>query len=190
MGKLIVDITMSLDGFVAGLDINTKQPMGIGGLRLHNWIFNAKTDADTQLLQEITAGTGAVIIGGRTYLTAIDEAWGGQSPFEAPAFVLLKERPTASIKGFTYVTNGIESAVSQATAVAGDKNIWVMGGATTIQQFLKVGLIDELHIHIADVLLGAGTRLFDHLSSEHIELERIRVIQTPAATHLSFRVAR
>ncbi|MBC7870864.1 MAG: dihydrofolate reductase family protein, partial [Chitinophagaceae bacterium] len=144
MGKVFLDITMSLDGFIAGTQITNEQPMGEGGLRLHDWMFKTKSDVDANLLDEIVETSGAVIVGNRTYTTAIDDAWEGVSPFSAPAFVLSHSVPEVVVNGFTFVTNGIESALTQAKSVAGDKNVWVMGGANIIQQYIKVGLVDEM----------------------------------------------
>ena len=118
--------------------------------------------------------------------------WGDEPPFHMPVFVLTHEarEPEAKEGGttFTFVNDGIESALEQARAAAGDKNVSVGGGANTIQQFLRVGLLDELQIHITPLLLGGGVRLFDDLGPEHIELETTRVIESPAVTHLRYRV--
>lgn len=190
MGKVVGEITMSLNGYVAGPDISTEYPLGKGGERLHDWLFSKKTETDAAILNETVDTSGAVIVGARTYLVAIDEeeAWNKKSPFAAPAFVLLREVPTEQIAGFTYVTDGIESALKQAQAAAGDKNVWIMGGANTIQQYLKAGLIDELKIHVASVLFSEGTMLFNDIGPNNIELEKIAVSETPAATHFHFRV--
>ncbi len=186
MGKVFVNITMSLDGFIAGPNISLQNPLGEGGIRLHNWMFDAKTAADALILDEITDTTGAVILGRRTYADAIDDAWEGVTPFKAPAFVLANTVPQRVAAGFTFVTAGIESALAQATAVAGDKNVWVMGGAAVIQQFIKAHLLDELQISIAPVLFAAGTPLFEHIGTQQIELQSNRVIQTPQATHIRY----
>lgn len=190
MGQVVLDITMSLDGFIAGSDITLQQPMGKNGPRLHDWLFDRKTDTDVKLIGEWVASVGAVITGGRTYTIAIDDSWGGVSPFEAPAFVPTNKVPAKIVDGFTFVTDGIQSALDQAQAAAGSKNIWIMGGAGIAQEYLKAGLVDELYIHIAPILLGAGTRLFDHLAAELVELEKISSVDTPAATHLRFRVVK
>ena len=188
MSKVIADITMSLDGFIAGPEISRQHPLGKKGERLHEWLFNNKTAADTAILDELTANAGAVIIGNRTYTTAINDAWEGVSPFNVPAFVICKTIPDTAVYGFTFVTDGIAPALKKAKAIAGDKNVWVMGGANIIQQYLKTGLADELHIHIVPVLFLQGTRLFDHLKSARIELKKLTVINTPAATHFQFEV--
>lgn len=181
---------MSLDGFTAGVNPSREQPLGYNGHRLHEWMFGDKTDRDTQVLDEITASSGAVILGKRTYADAIDDAWGGVSPFIAPALVLAHEVPARRAEGFTFVTDGIESALTQARTIAQGKNVWVMGGANTIQQYLRAGLIDELQINLVPLLLGRGVRLFDQPGSELIELESTRVIESTRVTHLRFRVVK
>jgi dihydrofolate reductase len=186
MGKVVLDITMSLDGFIAGPDISRENPLGKGGERLHNWLFKEKTKQDEVILNEVVETSGAVITGGRTYTTAIEDAWGGTSPFAVPAFVLSSKEPEIKVKGFTFCKDGIVDALSKSKKAAGDKNVWVMGGASTIQQFLKAGLFDEFHLHIVPVLFVRGTRLFDHIGAEQIELIRRKAITTPGATHFYF----
>jgi dihydrofolate reductase len=192
MGKVILDITMSLDGFIAGPNITSKLPLGEGGLRLHDWIFGAKTDTDAMILQELTESSGAVILGRRTYDDAIEDAWGGVSPFQVPAFVVSGEQPEQAIENssFIFVTDGIESAIRQARAVAGDKNVWVMGGANLAQQYIEAGLLDEMQIHVAPVLFCEGTPLFQYIGIDRIELESTRVLETPGAIHLRYRVVK
>lgn len=190
MQKVILEITMSLDGFIAGPDISSKQPMGKDGLRLHEWIFNCKTDTDARLINDIVQSSGAVIVGARTYITAIDEAWEGVSPFSVPAFVVSNNVPEIIVPGFTFVTDGIVSALAKAKAAAGEKNIWVMGGANIIQQFLKEKLFDDLHLHIAPILLTKGTRLFESIGEVQIELKKTKVTDTPGATHMQFEVVK
>ena len=179
---------MSLDGFIAGPNVSPEFPMGEGGEQLHDWLFDKKTGIDTEVINELLEASGAVIVGGRTYNLGIDSGWGGRSPFQVPAFVLTRHVPEKLIEGFTFVTTGIESAITQAKAAAGDKNIWIMGGATIAQQYIKAGIPDEIHIHLIPILLGSGTRLFDHPMSKQIELEKIKLIESPAATHFQFRV--
>ncbi|MEO6285660.1 MAG: dihydrofolate reductase family protein [Dyadobacter sp.] len=188
MQKVILDITMSLDGYIAGRDISPQTPLGVRGERLHDWLFKGKTPADEKILNEMVSSSGSVITGGRTYTTAIPDAWGSATPFEVPAFVLIREVPELAVPGFTYITTGPEDALKEARKAAADKNVWIMGGADTIRQYLSKGLADELHIHIAHVLLNGGTRLFETISEEHIELEKYNLIESPAATHIYFRV--
>lgn len=186
MSKTVLDISMSLDGFIAGANISPQQPLGEGGIRLHDWFFGAKTPMDETIMNDLIASTGAVVLGGKTYKDAIDDEWGGKTPFHTPAFVLVHSLPQTIGDGFTFVTDGIESALEQAKATAGDKNVWLMGGANTLQQYLNAKLVDELHIHIAPLILGKGTRLFENVRA--MELERTRLIETPAATHVHYLV--
>jgi dihydrofolate reductase len=188
MQKVILDITMSLDGYIAGPQVSLEFPLGIGGDRLHDWMFKEKTPAAEKILNELVNSTGSVIIGGRTYSTAIPDAWGGATPFDAPAFVLIRETPDVAVKGFNYITSGPEDALKEAKKAASDRNVWIMGGADTIRQYLNKGLADELHIHLAHVLLNGGTRLFETIREQHIELEKYGLTESPAATHIYFRV--
>ncbi len=188
MGIVYVNITMSLDGFVAGPNISEANPLGEGGERLHNWMFKDQTAADNLIAGEMNARAGAIILGRRTYADAIDGAWGGVTPFQAPAFVLAKKVPVKVANGFTFVTDGIESALKQARAIAGDKDIWLMGGANVIQQYIKAGLVDEIQVSIAPVLFVRGTRLFEHIGTDSIALQSNRVIQTPQATHIRYNI--
>lgn len=187
MGKVVLDITMSLDGFIAGKNINPEQPLGEGGDRLHDWFFAGKTDLDEEIMQKLINSTGAVIVGGRTYRDAIDDAWQGQTPFHAPAFVLVHSIPQTTVDGFSFVLDGIESALSQAQAMAGHKDVWLMGGANVLQQYIQKGLVDEMALHIAPILLGAGVRLFDNIDTQHLELKPMEVIKTSGATHLRYQ---
>lgn len=183
MGKIIAEITQSLDGFIAGAGISKEIPMGGNGELLHDWMFDKATDADRKWLEELTATTGAVILGHRTYDTAIEDAWGGATPFEVTAFVVCHTAPAQKIEGFVYVTTGIEDALQQARQTAGDKNVWIMGGASIIQQYLKANLVDELRLHVAPVLLGRGTHLFTDKDPMMTMLENVSVVQTPGAVH-------
>lgn len=188
MAKIIFDISMSLDGFIAGPNISPQYPMGVGGMRLHDWLFDKRTDTDTKVLNETVETSGAVIFGGQTYRVAIDNGWGGCTPFQVPAFVLTRHVPEKLIEGFIFVTDGIQSAIEQAKAIAGGKNIWIMGGANIAQQFIKAGLLNEIHIHLVPVLLCGGTRLFDHTGNRQIELEKINLVESAGVTHSKFRV--
>lgn len=187
MGKVIAEITMSLDGFVAGPGINNQQPLGRNGDMLHEWIFGKATEADKAIIDEAMKNSGAVILGNRTYSTALD-AWAGASPFSAPAFVLCHTKPSKQVAGFSYVTNGIDEALAQAQQVAATKNIWIMGGASVIQQYLQAGKIDELHLHIAPILLKQGTRLFENIGEGLVTLHPQSVMATPGAIHTAFRI--
>lgn len=204
MGKVVVDITTSLDGFVAGPNDGLELPLGEGGERLHQWVFDlaswrephglagGKTNRDSEVLDEAFKAAGAIVIGRRMFDNA--KGWGEKPPFGMPVFVLTHEarEPEAKEGGttFTFVNDGIESALEQARAAAGDKNVSIGGGANTIQQYLNAGLLDEIQIHIAPLLLGGGIRLFEHLDTGPAELEFTRVIESPEVTHLRFRVLR
>ena len=191
MGKVTLNMSMSLDGFIAGPNVDVELPMGKGGLRLHDWLFNSSTsEVDAAVEREIFAATGAVILGRRTFDVGVQE-W-RDTPFPVPCFVLTHRPRAVLVKKsgtFTFVSDGIESALQQAQAVAAEKNISLMG-ADVAQQFLKAGLLDEIQINLVPVLLGDGVRLFDHLDIEPMELEKTRVLDSPAVTHLSLRVVK
>jgi dihydrofolate reductase len=190
MQKVVVSITMSVDGFSAGPNISKDSPLGKEGESLHDWMFVNKTEADTILMTELVDSMGAVIVGSRTYVTAIEEAWSGVTPFKIPAFVVCHEIPQTVAPGFTFVTDGIESALAKAREVAGNKNIWVMGGANIIQQYLNAKLVDILQIHIASFFFVKGTRLFEHIDLAKTELRKTGVIDTPGAVHITYEILR
>jgi len=191
MTKVIFDISMSLDGFVTASNIRPEEPMGDGGQRLHEWAFG-EDDRNRELLAEAVNSIGAVIAGRRTYDFSV-AGWGVNSPAgpaRVPVFVVTHAGPEDAPEGgvYTFVTDGIESVLNEAKAAARDKTVAVMGGADIGRQYIRAGLIDEISIHLVPMLFGSGTRLFEHLGSEHIQLESAGVIETPAATHLRFRV--
>jgi len=181
MGKVFLSITMSLDGFTAGQRITQENPMGLNGQLLHKWLFANKQKEDEEVATDMFKNCGAVILGSRTYTTAIDGVWESKSPFPVPALVLSSKKINVT-KGFIVVSDGIQTALSQAKSIAKEKDILVMGGASVAQQFLEADLLDEVHIHIAPILLGSGTRLFEN--NRTIELTKIKVIETAGATHL------
>ena len=203
MGKVVFEISMSLDGFIAGPNDRPGLGLGEGGERLHQWAYDlaswrerhglagGQTNRDAELLDEAFRNTGASIVGRRMFDNA--EEWGENPPFDMPVFVLTHQAREPLVKGattFTFVTDGIESALAQARAAAGAKNVAIGGGANVAQQYLKAGLLDEIEIHLVPILLGGGIRLFDRLGDAQIELERMRVIDSPAVTHLRFRVVK
>jgi dihydrofolate reductase len=202
MGKVVLDISMSLDGFIAGLHDGPDNPMGDNGVeKLHKWIWGDRSDgvpgdgatgANREVLAELKNTTGAIVVGRRTY--DIVNGWGGTHPFGAiPAFVVSKDAPKNVPQGetkFTFVTDGVESAIEQAKRAAGNQNVYVVGGANVAQQCIKAGLLDEMRIHTAHWLLGEGIRLFDHLGTESIELERTKVVDSTGVTHLMFRIVK
>jgi len=216
MGKLRFEITMSVDGFTTGPDPGFEHPLGIGGDRLHEWLFGLRgfrerhgdtggeTGPDNDLLEESFNATGAIIMGRRMFSGGegpweddpnADAWWGDDPPFGVPVFVLTHHpRETVTKRGgstFTFVTDGIEAALEQAQAAAGDKDVGIGGGASVAQQYLKAGLLDEMLLHVAPVLMGVGVRLFEnHLDDGQVELECTQVIQSPAVNHLRYRIVR
>jgi len=205
MSKLVADITMSLDGFITGPDDAPGRGRGERGESLHYWVMGGPwryddqsrrfdpVDVDRGVLAEAIGSIGAGIIGRRMF--DVTGGWGGNPPGGPGAryFVLSHSVPPEWVRPdspFTFVTDGIDSALAQARAVAGDKDVGIGGGARVIQQYLAAGLVDELRLHLAPVLLAAGKRLFDHLGEQTIELDRTRVLESPYATHLFFTVRR
>src|SRR5215216_6385659 len=193
MTKVIFDISMSLDGFVTASNVRTEEPMGDGGQRLHEWAFG-QDERNRELLAEAVNFVGALIAGRRTYDLSVPW-WGADGPAgpaRVPVFVVTHAEPEEVPEGgvYTFVTDGIESALEQSKAAAGDKDVAVMGGAEIGQQFIRAGLIDEISIHLVPVLFGGGTRMFEHPGSEHIQLETAGVIETPTATNLRFRIVK
>lgn len=190
MASVIVEMTLSLDGFIAGPQVNKEHAMGIGGDRLHQWIFGGKSKGDEAALEETKQMTGAVIIG-KTMFDVGLQYW-NDTPYPVPTFVLTHaplEKLSMKSSSFTFVTTGIDNALFQAKAASGNKNVLVMGGANVAQQYIRSRLFDELWIHIAPVLLGEGIRLFEHIGTDHIELERISLVGTQSMTHMKFRKA-
>jgi dihydrofolate reductase len=206
MGKVVLDISASLDGFVAGPSPTLEEPLGQGGEQLHEWIFTlaswrerhgrsgGATNPDDEVMAENLASTGAVLMGRRMFSgdPKADSWWGDDPPFRVPVFVLTHHERSPMQRGsttYTFVTDGVEIAVEQARTAAGDRNVSVAGGASVAQQVLSAGLMDELEIHVVPILLGGGRRLLDGLDPS-IRLERVRVVDSPAVTHLRYRVVR
>lgn len=196
MGKVFFDMTVSLDGYIAGPDENADQPLGANGERLHDWISNSAESADDgAVLSELFSSTGAVVAGRRTYdMSEGPNGWGdGPLGADVPVFVVTHQAPARNKTGgavFTFVTDGCEKALEEARAAAGDKDVYVMGGADLARQYVEAGSLDEIRLHIVPVLLGAGRRLFDALGTAPVELEVVRVVSTPHATHVRYRLAR
>jgi dihydrofolate reductase len=189
----VLEMSMSLDGYIAGPNDELSNPFGDGGQRLHDWFvapdgeFFRPAGPAGQLIDEMNA-TGAVLVGRRT--AEFVDHWGGDH-HSVPIFVPSHRPPGPSVANYplvTYVTDGIASAMAQAKAAAGDRNVMVHG-AYTAQRALEVGVLDELQIHQIPVLFGGGRRLFEVLPSR-IELEVVRVIDTSEATHIRYRVGR
>jgi dihydrofolate reductase len=202
MGKVRTGHSTSLDGFIAGPNDGPEAPMGEGGERLLGWYFGGDTEyrlpgtemvfkvapQTAELLRQTRTTTGALVTGRRTF--DLTHGWGGRHPLDVPVFVVThKASPEWVSEGspFTFVSDGLQSAVAQAKAAAGDKDVGVIG-ANLVQQCIKAGLLDEIHLDLVPVVLGGGVGLFDRLGTGPIELERIRVIEGAGVTHLTFRV--
>jgi dihydrofolate reductase len=191
MALVICDMSISLDGYVTGPNGSRQNPLGDGGGVLHDWIWDAATDEDRAMLREMIDGCSAVVMGRKSFdQTEGEGGWGEGGPVgDIPCFVVTHNEPTRSYPPvFTFVTDGVASAIEQAKQVAGEKVVG-LHGASVMQQALPLGLVDEIRVHVVPVLLGGGTPLFARLASA-IGLERTSVQVTPAATHLGFRVVR
>lgn len=194
MGEVASSMSMSLDGFVTGPRDSRQFPLGEGGEVLHHWLGPTATPADRAVLQEMLDGAGSIVMGRRSYDFCVGEGgWGDGGPVgQTPCFVLTHQPPdpTAVPKVFTFVTDGIGSAIAQAKEAAGDRTVGIHG-ATAAQQALAAGLLDEIQVHLVPVLLGGGVRLFDLLGAHQVQLERDRVVEAGSGvTHLRFRVNR
>jgi len=191
MGKVVYDISMSLDGYVSGANVRLEAGLGDDGERLHDWGFNS-TDPHNLELVAGWVNTGAVIVGRKTYDLSI-QYWGADGPIHkarVPVIVLShsvpNDVPERSV--YTFVDN-VEAAFEKAQQAAGEKNIGVQG-PDTARQLIQRGLVDEIFIHLVPVLFGSGIRLFDETKSDHVSLETVEVIRTPEAIHLRFRVVK
>jgi len=212
MSKLRFDITMTLDGYVAGPNQSVEHPLGEGAEHLHDWAFKLKffremhgdegggeTGTNDDVLREGFANIGATIMGRNMFgggpgPWANDPWtgwWGDNPPFHTPVFVLTHyAREPLVMQGgttFTFVTDGIESALEQAREAAGGKDVSLGGGANVAQQYLAAGLIDEMELHVVPIILGSGARLFDNLGGSGVNLEPVRTIEGPGVTHLKYR---
>lgn len=192
MGKVSYDISMSLDGFITAANVRPEAGLGDGGERLHDWAFNSPDPRNRELLAK-GASLGAIITGRNNYdLSA--PYWKADGPTgnaRVPTVVVSHSVPqNIPNEGVYSFVDGVEAALEKAKKLAGDKDVAIMGGANIAQQFAKLGLIDEISIHLVPVLFGDGIRLFEHLDSEHIPLETVEVIETAEAIHLRFRVVK
>ena len=211
MSSVTCQISISLDGYVAGPNQSLENPVGENGLRLHQWLFETASwreqqgeaggahSVDSDVVRDLFTNVGAYIMGRKMFGGGDgpwDETWTGwwgeDPPYHVPVFVLTHhQRQPLPMQGgttFTFVTDGVESALEQARAVAGDKDIMIAGGAHTVRQYLRAGLLDELYLHIAPVLLGVGERLLEKVGDP--TLEPINVIASPAVTHVKYRIVR
>jgi dihydrofolate reductase len=204
MGKVSMGLSMSLDGFIAGPNDGPEHPLGEGGERLFAWYSTGDTEyglpgtemvfrvspQSAELLRRAHARMGAFVTGRRTF--DITNGWGGNPPLGVPTFVVTHSVPQEWVyegSPFTFVTDGVESAVEKARAAAGDKDVAV-GAASLAQQCIRAGLLDEIHVDLVPVLLGDGVRLFEHLGTTPIELESTEVVEGAGVTHLTFRVVK
>jgi dihydrofolate reductase len=204
-------ISISLDGFVAGPNQSTDNPIGEGGMRLHEWVFDTASwrrqqglegganSADSDVADEVVQGIGAYIMGrnmfgGGSGPWDLDWKgwWGDDPPYHTPVFVLTHHprQPLTMLGGttFTFVTDGIASALEKAKAAAGDRDVSIAGGASTVRQYLAAGSLDELYLHIVPVILGAGERLLEDVGNP--VLEPVKVVASPAVTHIKYRIAK
>jgi dihydrofolate reductase len=203
MTTVTADLAISLDGCIAGTDVTPDNPGGTGAEPLFEWIHNlaswrerqgmtgGEENRDSELMREWFDATGAVVMGRMMYDTGAD-FWGDNPPFRTPVFVLThRPHPTLVKQGgttFTFVTDGVHSALARAREAAGERNVDIAGGARTVRQYLREGLIDELQLHVVPALLGDGLRLFEGVGAGR--LEQVRVVDTPLATHLKYRVVK
>lgn len=188
MAKVVADQSISLDGFSAGSNVREDNGMGDNGESLHGWIEHKGFE---QFRDEQFEGVGAAIVG-RTMFDVGVEPWGDNPPFHMPVFVVTHRarQPLVKEGGTTYffVTEGIENTLHQAKTAAENKDVLILGGADIIQQFMNSGLVDELRLHVAHVLLGDGTHFWNPSNAAAVELDRIKLTESPGATHYTFKV--
>jgi dihydrofolate reductase len=215
MSRFFLDISMSLDGFVAGPNPTLEEPLGVGGERLHDWVLRlaswrsqhghegGETGPDDELMRATWDRVGATVMGRRMFSGGAgaweadpnaDAWWGDNPPFHHPVFVLTHHpRETVVKEGgttFYFVNDGIESALEQARAAAEDKDVQLSGGGSVAQQYLQAQLLDELTIHVAPILLGGGVSLFGDLGANPPGLKLTKVVESPFVTHLTYEVER
>ena len=211
MSEVTCQISISLDGFVAGPNQSLENPIGEGGLRLHQWVFETAAwreqhgekggarSTDSEVVAALFQNVGAYIMGRNMFggghgpwVKTWTGWWGAEPPYHVPVFVLTHyPREPLVMKGgttFTFVTDGIEAALEQARSAAGNKNVEIAGGARTVQQYLAAGKLDELYLHVVPVVLGAGERLLENVGNP--TFEPATVIASPAVTHIKYRVVR
>jgi Dihydrofolate reductase len=212
MAKLRCQLSISLDGFVAGPNQSVEHPLGEGGMGLHEWVFKldawrkshgqegGEANASSAVIEEATSNVGATVMGRNMFGGGPgpwgEEPWNGwwgeDPPFHTPVFVLTHhDREPLEMDGgttFHFVNDGIESALEQAKEAAGGKDVSLGGGAEVVQRYLAAGLLDELQLNLVPILLGGGSRLFDDVAGAGLRLEPVRVIEAPGVTHLKYRV--
>jgi dihydrofolate reductase len=214
MSSFTCNITMTLDGYVAGPNQSVDHPLGEGGEHIHDWALNLKsfremhgdygggeTGRNDEVLRDAFANIGATIMGRNMFgggpggwSDTWKGWWGDNPPFHTPVFVLTHHaREPLVMQGgtiFNFVTDGIESALRQARQAAGSKDVALGGGASVVQQYLAAGLLDELQVHIVPQLLGDGTRLFENLGRGQVRLQQTHTVEGPGVTHVTYRVVK
>lgn len=193
---IVADITMSLDGYVTGPEPGPGQGLGRGGKSLHSWVFDASSEVDTRVLREAVESTGAVVMGRRTFEVvdapsgwSEDVGYGAGHATTPPVFVVTHRVPDSVrlTARFSFVTDGLEAALDCARSASGGKDVVVMGGGDVVRQTIRLGLVDELRIHLVPTILGAGTPLFDGDETRQLIQHSVQV--SPLATHLAYRLA-
>jgi dihydrofolate reductase len=213
MSKLRCHISISLDGFAAGPNQSQENPLGEGGMQLHDWVIRlaawrephgyegGEVNESTRIVEESRENVGAGVMGRNMFGPPGGGPWGDEQwtgwwgdnpPFHYPVFVLTHHpRQPLDMEGgttFHFVTDGIERALEQAREAAGGKDVLLSGGAEVVNEYLAAGLLDELELSVAPVLLGDGARLFDDLGDAKVQLEQVRVVEAPGVAHLTYRV--
>jgi dihydrofolate reductase len=211
MSKVRVRISTSLDGYVAGPNQSAENPLGEGGEHLHDWVVKLKAwrelhgmeggedNASSRIVEEQQASAGAEIMGRGMFGVPGGGPWGDDPwqgwwgdnpPFHKPVFVLThyeREPLTLADTTFTFVTDGIEAALARAREAAGDKDVFISGGADIINQYMAAGLVDEIELHVAPLILGGGARLFEGVGVD-LKLKQLRAVEAPGVAHLKYRV--
>jgi dihydrofolate reductase len=192
VAKVVLEMSMSLDGYVTGPDVGPEEPMGRGGERLHDWMFEGRSPEEAETFQtEHFRDVGAVIVGRRMADLGIGP-WGEEPTFHAPVFVVTHHPAEPVVRrggtSYTFVTGGIDDALDRAREAAGSSTVILGGGAEIARQYLGAGVVDELWLHLVPLILGGGARLFDETSI--VGLRPIEVSGTPVATHLTYEVER
>ena len=202
MATVVIDMSVSLDGFVAGPNDAPGNGLGDGGERLHEWIvatadwrskhgLEGGVEGEESRLVKTYERSGAIIMGRRMFDHGV-EPWGPEPPFRKPVFILTHREHEPIVKGettYTFVTDGVVRGLELAREAAGGKDVELAGGGQVVSQFLAAGLLDEIHVHVAPVILGGGPRLFDAPGLEKVELEPVEVLHGPRATHIRYRRA-
>jgi dihydrofolate reductase len=213
MSKLRCHISISLDGFAAGPNQSQENPLGEGGMQLHDWVIRlaawrephgyegGEVNESTRIVEDSRENVGAGVMGRNMFGPPGGGPWGDEQwtgwwgdnpPFHYPVFVLTHHpRQPLEMEGgttFHFVTDGIEPALEKARETAGGKDVLLSGGAEVVNEYLAAGLLDELQLSVAPVLLGDGARLFDDLGDAKVQLEQVRVVEAPGVAHLTYRV--